>query len=146
MPTKITPSSNYLQGEISIEDINRITRQYKDHVILSTNNDRAITKLDEISIPIEMIEGMIRTIPVAMRVNCKLIIRFGVTLEEQLDCQEPHVPVGNHLSVVLLLENNGTSKESLDDSIITPGFKDYRSPGLGLSLSACCPVIGKSQG
>jgi hypothetical protein len=147
MPTKIVSSeSESLWGKINEEDLAKITGQFKDHVLLSTNNGRYITKLNEMAVPIEIMQNLIDTINISQRKNCNVILRFGVTLSEQLDCREPHPPVGDHLTAVVFLENDKMAKLNENDFIITTAFKEFvEQSGSGGPLAppegACCPVI-----
>lgn len=146
MPTKIVSTeSAHLAGEISKEDLTEITGQFKDHIVLSTNNDRPVAKLNEIVIPVEIMQNLIDILPVSQRRNCNVIIRLGITLPSQLDCKDPHTPVGNHLTVVVFLENDNKEKINENDFIITTGFKEFviqsGSGPMAPPEGACCPVI-----
>lgn len=151
MPTKIvSTASDYLKGEINTTDLAAITDQFGNHITFSSNNGRQIFKLNEIAIPVEIMENLISKVENGQRSNCQLVVRFGVTLPTQLDCRDPHDPVGNHLTAVLFLENSGSELLKEGDYVITTGFKEFvetsDSSGNKLGVQsvfegACCPVI-----
>ncbi|MEP7108536.1 MAG: hypothetical protein ABI760_11150 [Ferruginibacter sp.] len=144
MPTKIVSErSNPQNGKINQQDLKRIIQDFENFVDIGSTISRTFTKINSISIPLEIIESLINPVialPDDERVGATINLRFGITLPDQKDCNDADLDISNHLTVVLFLNRDGkTPSDQVGDFVITPGFKEFSAQGGEDGI--CCPLI-----
>ncbi len=140
MPTKIVASkSDPKQGLINQQDLRKITQDFEDFVEINTTISRAFKKINTVTIPLALVKHLLKPYEDKIDDHLRMNIKFGITLPGQKDCETDKIDVSNHLTALLVIEEDGLEHDEINDFVIVAAFRENNENGN--NDGPCCPVI-----